>query len=137
MLHVANGAKPYILLQTQTYWDTQWCGLFVNNIVPDDDTVLTDLTECSDSGYAADGRQHPSFGGAILNGDNQGEMEADEITWTFSLAGGNFTVYGYFFASLSSSGSLIIVERAATPFAVTAAGQTYTVKPKILLDTLS
>ena len=134
---MSTTAKVQLLELERTTLNTLYVGVFTNNYTPTDASVMSDLTEATDSGYAATGRQHPTFATSYLNGSNQGETDSGNLVWTMSHAGGDFTVYGYFLSTSSSGGTLYISERLATPIPVTVAGFTLTITPKKLMDSMT
>jgi hypothetical protein len=129
---LANGKKAKLLEQERTYLNTLTLKLFINNITPADADVVAAYTQCADGGYA--GVTNVGFTAATLNGSNQGQVIAPAITWTFTFSVGGFTVYGYYMTDPADS-TLVLAERAPSPFTVTAAGQTYTVTPKKIMTT--
>lgn len=136
MIVLANAYKAPLLDLERATLNSYFYGLFVNNVTPDGDTAIGDLVEPTfDTGYAATGRGSPGFVPATLNGDDQGELVGLPITWTFDHNAGDLTVYGYFVATSSSGGFLVYSERDPAPLLVDAAGRTYTVTPRKIMDT--
>jgi hypothetical protein len=83
--------------------------LFVNNYVPDDTTVLANLTEMSTNGYA-DKTLTKTLWVVTAGGVGAAASGAyAQQTWTFTNAGGANTVYGYFITDVTS-GLLLWVE---------------------------
>lgn len=136
MIVMSNPGKVALLDSERALLNTYYYGLYTNNITPDSNTVLADLTECTDGSYVSTGRLPPGFTPATLNGDDEAELTGPDMQWTFNFSGGSFTVYGYFVATASSGGTLIYSERAAAPFTVTASGQTFTVTPRKVMDNM-
>jgi hypothetical protein len=130
---LANTKKAKLLEQKRTYLNTLTYKLFKNNITPGGANVAADFIEVTDGGYAA--KTNMGFAAAYLNGVNQGQTDAPSWTNTFNFSGGAFTVYGYYVVD-PADGGLVFSERAASPFNVTANGQTYTVVPSMLEDTM-
>lgn len=135
MIVLANGKKAEMLDQEQTYLNTLELRLFTNNFTITGATVVGDFVECTDSGYSS--VVDVGFPAAILNMDDQGETTADPITWAFTFSGGAFVVYGYYFTDPADGDAFVFGENASSPFSVTGVGQTYTVVPRVQLDTLA
>lgn len=96
-------------------------------------TLAADFTEPTDTGYAP---QNPSYTAAVLNAGNQGEMTAPDLVYTFDYSGGvPFVILGFFVLN-DTTGRLVTSQFGGTPVTISAAGQTYTVSPKELLDTM-
>lgn len=130
---LTNNGKVALIEEERTFLNGCTLRLFVNNYVPVAGSVVGNFTECTDSGYA--GFTPIGFAAATLNGSNQGQILAPAVTWTFTHDVGDFTVYGYY-VTRASDGQVVYAERAASPFLVTAPGQTYTVVPKKVMDTM-
>jgi hypothetical protein len=135
---LARSSKAKLIEQERAFLNTCSLRLFKNNLVPTDANVVGDFTEVSaaggDTGYAAGGVA-PGFTVATLNGAFQGQIVAPTVTWVFTFSAGGFTVYGYYVVD-PATGLLVYSERAAAPFTVTAAGQTFSVTPKKVMDTM-
>lgn len=96
--------------------------LFKNNIVPDADTVLGDLTEADFDGYA---ELNPTGTAATINGSNQGEVEYDALTFTRASTGAAQTIYGYYLKAVDDFANpyLLLVELFPAPVVVTNLGE--------------
>lgn len=128
-----NNGKVALIEEERTFLNGCTIRLYKNDKVPAPGDVVGNYTEVTDSGYA--GFTPIGFTAATLNGSNQGQLLAPAITWTFTHDGGDFTVYGYY-VTRASDGQVMYAERTASPFLVTAPGQTYTVVPKKVMDTM-
>lgn len=137
---LANGKKAKLIDQERTYLNTLKLVLFKSNTTPVGTNVVGDFTFVSDSGYepgvpGTGGVTNVGFTAGTLNGSNQGQLLAPTVTWVFTHNGGDFTVYGYAFID-PADGAVVYSERALTPFLCTGAGQTYSVTPKKVMDTM-
>lgn len=121
-----------LLDDTQSNRDTWVLGLYINNVVIDEDTVFGDLTEASFGGYA---RQATGAWGAAYNPAGTQYGESDEALHNFTCTGAPLTqvVFGYFL--LDGAGNLVGGElNPAGGLAINAAGVTYPVFPRITLE---
>lgn len=103
--------------------------LFTNEgYEPDEDTVLSDLTECSAAGYAAITLSSGSWSIASVGG--QTTAQYPEQTFTITEAA---TIQGYFL--LDASNNLILVEAfTSAPFVLPGAGGQIAITPTISLE---
>lgn len=129
---LANLKKAQLLETTRAYLNSLEYRLFVNNFAPIAAMVLADFTECTDTGYSP---EPPAFSLAALSVANKGETVGPTITWTLTHSPGDYTIYGYYVVDPADSDKVVYAERAAQPFTVTAAGQTYSVTPRYTRDT--
>jgi len=134
---LCNTKKPKLLDQKRGYLNTLKFRLFtdVTGGVITGTTQAGDFTEVVDTGYPSGGT-FPNFATPSLNGSNQAEATSSPITWTFNYSGGTpFTIKGYY-ATDVNDGGLVLSQFAASPVSITGAGQTYTLIPKMLDDTM-
>lgn len=89
--------------------------LFENNVTPDRDTVLGDLTEVSTFGYAA---QTVALAGWTLQSvaGHVGTFQAAPLA--FTPAGGAWSVYGYYVTSVAGGVLLAVGRFDGAPIAV-------------------
>lgn len=114
-----------LLDQEVTYLNTLDLCLFINNYTPVAGTTEADLTEPSGgTGYA---RQSVAFTSSVLDGD-KAELIGTTQTFTFTSAGGGFTIYGCFLLD-PADGKAVIAQRFTSPFAITTDGQSFSVTP--------
>lgn len=134
-ISLANGKKAKLLEQVRAYLNTLEYHLFVNAHVPADADTVVVYSEPADTGYAK--KSAVGFTASYLNGLNQGETDAPNITFgPFTLSAGGFTIQGYYVVD-PADGALVYAEAATTPFTVSAVGQSYTIQPKVTDNTLS
>lgn len=107
------------------FWDAlvadnqlQKIRLFKNNHTPVFTDTVADYTEANFSGYV--GPTSVVWGAAFVNGANQGEIDAAELTWTHSGGGTANTVYGIYVTD--SAGNLCYAERFDAPVSMGSAG---------------
>lgn len=124
---------PTLLDQERTYLNTLVMKLFSNNFTPVATDTLGAFTVPADTGLLLG--KTPVFAVATLNGLNEGELIAPTLTWTASFSAGALTIYGYFVYDPADN-TVVYSERAVAPFPVTAAGQTYSVTPRKVMDTM-
>ncbi len=135
MIVLAFVKIPDLLEQERTYLNTLELHLYVDvDVALDGDTETSDFTECTDGGYAS--VVDVAFAAATLNVSNQGEVVAPTQTFVFTHDGGDFTVFGYYFTDPADGDELVFSERAAFPFEVTAPGQTYSVTPRKVMQSI-
>lgn len=106
--------------------------LFVNNYVPDDTTVLANLTEMSTLGYAAKVLTKTSWVTVAGSTGNPSTSTYAVQTWTFS-AGTLVNVYGYYVVDVTS-GLLLWVEAFASPKPIQAVGDQIIITPTTTLS---
>lgn len=101
--------------------------LFTNDLTPDQDTILGDITEMTGHAYAAKTLSAASWtdssgsGGVVKSYAKQ--------TFTFTPTG-TVTVYGYFMVD-ATTGNLICVERFATAQVITTADDDIKITPEM------
>ena len=106
--------------------------LFVNNITPDQDTVYADLTEATFGNYSRITIDHTLWEAPTVVADHAvSTYTTTPQIWT--VTSGSETVYGYALVTVSSP-IIIVVERFASPVAVSAGG-VLAVLPRITLTT--
>lgn len=136
-LVLANAKKATLLTQKVIYLNSLRYKLYtaVTGGAPTGASVIGDFTIVSDTGHAAAGMA-PNFGTTILNGANQGQTTGAAINWTFTFSGGvPFTILGYVVID-PTDGKLVYSQVAPAPFTCSGAGQSYSVTPLMLEDTL-
>lgn len=133
MLEVARPQVVEFAQRWKAPLNTYTLGLFKNNWIPSPDDDMGDYSLCDFTGYAPIALT--LWGDAYLDSDLFATIE--ETNRTFNCTGVTVTnnVYGYV---VYIGGTLLWAERSASaPFAMDAAGKTYTVKPKLVLRNLS
>ncbi len=135
-IKLANEGLPFLFGCERAFLSGMNIHLFVNNHTCGCGDSVSSFVECSDSGYLSALPVTLAFGppyvnGTCFSGCCEVEFDAPAFTWTFTLSGGPFTIYGWY-ATDPGSGKLVMSENAPQAFTVTAAGQTYTIVPKIL-----
>lgn len=110
----------------------QTLGLYVNNVTPDDATVLATLTEMSTHGYAAKTLTKTSWSVAAGSSGQPATASYAAQTWTFTAAAA-VSVYGYFVKDVTT-GLLLWAEKFATAKSVENAGDQIIITPKITLS---
>jgi hypothetical protein len=104
--------------------------LYVNDISPDLDTVLADLTEASFPGYA--GQVGTFTTPPFTNGSNKAETDQDSsVTFTSTGSSGE-TAYGYYITDTLNA-DLYWIERFASPVPFDQAGRFVTIGPQLTL----
>src|ERR1043166_6772375 len=83
--------------------------LFKNNLTPDLDTVLGDLTEADFSGYD---RVTPTWGAITIAGSNRAKAVGSSCVFAHDGGGTANDVYGYALIN-PSSGDLLFIDRLA------------------------
>lgn len=83
------------------------CYLFQNNMTPDQNTVLADLTQATFSGYAA---SVCNFGAATIVSHKGKIVGTAPLTFTHNGGGTANTIYGYY-VKITTTSDLIYVER--------------------------
>jgi hypothetical protein len=114
------------LLIFTSVW-TWYVGLFTDDITPDEDTEITDLTPPTGEGYAA---QTPVWGPVVLNGE--GNAQSTALLLQFLLDSGQTpeSVYGwYLYTDVSSVQVLHHAERL-----VPVAGPPLTIGPEDIVN---
>lgn len=101
--------------------------LFVNDITPDDDTVVEDLTEATEAGYSAITLTGTEFT-ISTNGSGDTVAEYAEQTFTFTEAA---TVYGYYVTDAAGTGLLWVERFSDAPHTFPSGGGNEVVTPKI------
>lgn len=132
---LANNKKASLLQEQVDYLKTLRLRLFKNDLTPTGANVAADFTEPTDTGYSAPIVN--DWADATLNGSNKGETVAPTRFFTFNADGGGETIYGYWFTDPADGSKVVWSQRAAAPFAITAAGQIFAVIPKLQLDTMT
>lgn len=83
------------------------CYLFQNNMTPDQDTVLADLTNATFSGYI---QATTNFGSATIVGHKGKIVGTAPLTFTHNGGGTSNTIYGYY-VKITATSDLLYVER--------------------------
>lgn len=130
MIVLANAKKPTLLELERSYLNTLTYRLYTNNYTPDGAMTAGSFDELAAGyGYVGD---TPGFPAATLVGSDA-QVVGASMTWTFTGVPTVPTIYGYYVTE--PGGAVVYAERAPAPFTITAAGQTYTVTPRVLLGT--
>jgi hypothetical protein len=106
--------------------------LFVNNVTPDDSTVLATLTEMSTHGYAEKTLTKTSWVSAAGASGQPASSAYAQQTWTFTAATA-VSVYGYYVTD-TTTGLLLWVERFASPKVVENVGDQILITPTLTLS---
>ena len=127
--------KDLLEFMTGKATPTSWVlRLFVNNITPDDNTVLANLTEMTTNGYVTKALANANFiavAGAVSFPATSTYNAA--LTWTFTASGGSNVVYGYYVTEVGN-GRLQWIELFPTPKTVANAGDQIIITPTITLS---
>ena len=102
--------------------------VFSNDVTPDEDTVLSDLTEVVDTSYAAITLAHGTWTVSSVSGVAVGEYP--QQTFTFSST---HDLYGYYVTD-SAGTSLLWVQRGPYIAKLPAGGGTYLVTPRFRIS---
>ncbi|MFZ7134348.1 MAG: hypothetical protein ACOWWR_18535 [Eubacteriales bacterium] len=94
--------------------------IFTNDIVPDEDTVIGDLTEATAAGYAAITLTGTSFT-IETDGSNNTTATYAEQTFTFTEASIN---YGYYITDSAGTGLLWVERFSDAPHSIPSGGGT-------------
>lgn len=124
------GAVPlldHLLQQLQP-----WFHLYTNDLVPGDLTVLTDFTEATFPGYAAQ-RAVGWTDALVVSGI--ATSYADGLVFSRTMDGISISIYGYFVTSGKTGGLLWAEYRAGGPIVLTHTGDTCDVLPSLTLST--
>ena len=98
--------------------------LFINDYLPDADSLFSSFTEATFPGYAA--IQVNSWGVPYINAQGKAQMDEIQRVWTVASNFAGETVYGAWYTS--ASGQLFWAERSPLgPVLLNTAGQTYSV----------
>jgi hypothetical protein len=99
-------------------------GLFQNNITPDSDTVWTDLTAATFSGFA-----EQTLAGCALLGivTHVEQIESGPYVFTHSGGATNNDIYGYYCRNTVTGNLLVAQRKTGAAFPMNAAGLSYTV----------
>jgi len=99
--------------------------LFINNITPDANTVLGDLTEASFAGYSFISIPSVAYPAPTINGSGQAESDSGTLNWTCTSSPGSpQTVYGLYVIMEDTSALKKLLFAAAfdTPVVITTSG---------------
>jgi hypothetical protein len=129
---VQNGLENLLYVMAQDINDSVWkIGLFKNDLTPDVDTLLADVTPADFGGYS--GLQTLEFSlGTITWVAPRMVVTGPDVTWTADGTSTN-TVYGYYVTNDDGDVLRYIERRASGGVLFGATGQTYTVTPKLTL----
>lgn len=103
--------------------------LYVNNVTPDEDTLLGDLTEASDPSYAAISLTGANWTIATVANVTTGSYASQRFTFT-----GGATVYGYYFTDASETNLLWVERFTDGPYNILSNGGFIDVVPKATFD---
>jgi hypothetical protein len=100
--------------------------LFQNNHTPGVADVNANYTEATFTGYAsvALGTWNPAF----LNGSNQGEIDANPVTFTRTAGATSNTIYGAYVTD--NAGDVVYAEKFSAPITMASTGDTFTYTPR-------
>ena len=102
--------------------------LYTNDVTPDDDTVVGDLTEATATGYAAKTLTGASWTVATATGTTTGSYAQQSFTMTTQE-----TYYGYYVTDNAGTGLLWVERFSDGPYTTGSAGGTVKVTPTITL----
>ena len=102
--------------------------VFTNNITPDENTVLGDLTEVVDATYAAITLAHGTWTLSTVGGVAVGEYPQQTFSFTST-----HDLYGYYVTD-SAGTNLLWVQRGSCVARLPAGGGTYLVTPRFRLS---
>ncbi len=110
--------------------DTLKLKIFTNNITPDDDTVVGDLTEATADGYAAISLAKADW---TIETDVGGVTTAEQPQKTFTFTGAS-TNYGYYITDVAGTGLLWVEKFTDAPHTIPSGGGTEKITVKIEAD---
>lgn len=129
-LKVPNeGEIPLLDYLAAGYFPGLTLGLFKNDHTPADSDTLSDYTPADFDGYSE--ILSLSFDPAVTIGDKAVVNGVDPYTFTCTGDTTSNDIYGYY---VHDGVSVIWAQRAASPFTISEAGQTYTVTLQFTLD---
>lgn len=118
--------KQMLQRYVEAYWDSvKTFRLYTNNFTPIHGMVFSDFTEPTDPLY---GPKVVDPWHAIVETADCAWMDAAILTWTFSLSGGPFSIYGYFVYDLDND-AVLWAQKLAAPVLISLAGQPFSVRP--------
>lgn len=100
--------------------------LFQNNHVPAVGDTNANYTEATFSGYASSALG--TWNAAFLNGSNQGEIDANAVTFTHNGGGTSNTVYGAYV--VDNAGDVVYAEKFSAPLTFASNGDSVTYTPR-------
>jgi hypothetical protein len=107
-LIVTKSGDVAFIAQLVPFLDGLDVGLFVNDYLPNETTVLADLVEPTFPGYLR--LSASGWGSAFLNALGQGEVDLPPLTWTSSGTNSD-VIHGYFL--VDAFDDVIFLERFA------------------------
>lgn len=103
--------------------------LFTNDITPDDDTVIGDLTQATESGYAPVTLTGSNWSFGEVGGEQTASHPARTLTFSTGV-----TVFGYYVTTTEVTPKLLWVERWTDgPYEVPSGGGEIRVTPQLSL----
>jgi hypothetical protein len=140
MALVVPNASEVILLARMlnvSNTNTMVLKLFSSNTVPVPGTLISNLTECSQTGYTPVTLTNTSWAVAASPLTGAAVATYAEQTFTFSSAAGGVDIYGYYVTDTAGTPNLLWVERfSSAPFSVPPAGGQIAITPTINLENL-
>lgn len=106
-------------------------GLFKNNLVPDKDTVLADVTAANFSGYSS---ATPAFDPATLSTDKGVMVQNPATDFMHNGGGTSNTIYGYYVWD-NGAGVLLWIELISPSQLMSNNGDTLSVTARLTCDT--
>ena len=103
--------------------------LYTNNITPAEDTVLIDLTEATESGYAPIAL--PNAGWTVSTASDITTGVHSQVTFSFTE---NATLYGYYITDSTDTNLLWLESFDTGPFVLGSGGGNVRVTPRATLD---
>lgn len=100
--------------------------LFQNNHTPTVGDVNADYTEATFTGYA--GVALGTWNAAFLNGSNQGEIDANPVTFTRTAGATSNTIYGAYV--VDNAGDVVYAEKFSAPISMASTGDAFTYTPR-------
>lgn len=104
--------------------------LFKNDVTPDDNTVIGDLTEADFEGYAAGDLANLTTPGVVAA---QAQTQGDSVTFTMGTPGTTNNIYGHYITDSAGTVLYGVVRDPSAPIAMDTAGKEYTVFPVLTL----
>jgi hypothetical protein len=117
-----NGIKVAMLALKQPYLNACFLRLYANPATISGATVITDLTEATFPGYAA--QATTAWTAPSLNAGNQAQMTLPQLTFTATGPSPSNQIYGWYLTH--PTGGLVAVEaNPSGPATINGAGQTF------------
>lgn len=107
-----------------------WAHLYTNDITPDQDTTLADLTEASWPDYAP--LRISGWTPSVVSGI-YAVSTADQVLWTRGTGGDPAQVFGYWVSDLKTGAMLWVERRPQGPLPMAAASDQVLLLPRVTL----